>query len=134
MIIRAIAPDWLLQSEPERKRVHEADLTQDQILDLNAAGYNIYYLPNPPTIYDSSTIVDGTHIDKFEYVFVDMDLKDGHWKTAAQFIEGLNAGTLAPTSVVLSGNGVHAYWKITDLTAMDYLNFQRSICRYWGKD
>ncbi len=72
-------------------------------------------------------------VDQFNYVFVDMDLKDGVY-TKDTFIEKIINSGITPTSVVDSGNGVHVYWVVSDLDAMSYLRFQRRLLRLFNTD
>ncbi len=39
-----------------------------------------------------------------------------------------------PTKVIDSGNGIHAYWKVSSLDAMSYLRFQRRLMRVYNTD
>ena len=133
MIIRAIAPQYIIDENPGIRRVQEGKFTPEQIENLNVQGYNIYYLPNYPSLYDGGT-VDGASVDTFEWVFVDMDLKDGTYTSKNVFIEILNDFSLPPTKIVDSGNGIHAYWRVTDLDAISYLKLQRRLLRYFKTD
>jgi KaiC/GvpD/RAD55 family RecA-like ATPase len=133
MLIRAILPQW--RETSGLPKVVEGDFDEDKIKDLNENGaYNIYFLPNYPSQYDPSQTVDGTHIDTFQYVFADMDLKEGHYDREADFLTVLEQFPLQPTTVVLSGNGVHAYWEVQDLDAMSFLRLQRRLCRHLRTD
>lgn len=132
-VFRLIAPEWLLQQNPSTKRVLEGCFTPDQIFKYNAEGYNIYYLPNYPSQYTQGT-VDGSMIDTFKYVWVDMDLKDGIYQTKDQFIDTIANADMTPTKIVDSGNGIHVYWRVTDLDAMSYLRFQRRLMRLFKTD
>lgn len=134
MIYRCILPDWAKQEFSDRKKVREGKFSDESIHKLNSAYYNIYYLPNYPDDYKDGSTVDGSQITHFESVYVDMDLKEGKYKSKQEFIELLSSFNLFPTKVVDSGNGVHAYWKIDDLDAMTYLKLQRRLCRYFNTD
>lgn len=127
-IYRLIAPKWL-DAKPL-----EGQFSDSEVLEYNSRGYNVYYLPNHPSSYKKGTIVDGTHIDVFNYVFVDMDLKDNTYPTKDAFLEAIAAYNIEPTRVVDSGNGMHVYWKISDLDVMSYLRFQRRLCRLFKTD
>ena len=117
-----------MDENPGIKKVLEGQFTDDEILDINAAGYNIYYLPNHPSLYEGGT-VDGFQIDVFNYLFVDMDLKDGVYSSKDLFLEKLGEFSLQPTRIVDSGNGIHAYWRVSDLNAKSYLRLQRRLMR-----
>lgn len=111
------------------RRVLEGLFSDEQLTAHNAEGYNIYYLPNHPAIYDNTVTVDGTHIDVFNYVLVDMDLKDGLYESKDQFLEALGNINIPPSKIVDSGGGIHVYWKVSDLDAMSYLRLSRRVMR-----
>lgn len=134
MIIRAILPDWALKENPEYRKVQEGKFNKAKIEDLSFKMYNIYYLPNEPSIYESGTTVDGSQIDTFTWVFVDMDLKEGKYESKTSFIEFIQGQGIPPTKIVDSGNGVHVYWKVEDLDAMTYLRLQRRLARKYITD
>lgn len=129
MLVRAILADWAAATG--LRRVQEGDFDQGKIEELNSQGYSIYFLPNYPSEYDASKTVDGSHIDKFEYVYVDMDLKDGVYTDKDSFIAAID---IAPTRIVDSGNGVHVYWKVSDLDPMSFLRLQRRLMRRYKTD
>lgn len=133
MLVRCILAKWASDANPSLRKVVEGDLSYDGIKDLNSNGYNIYYLPNYPAQYDPSCVVDGSHIDTFEYVFVDMDLKEGKYESKDTFIEALDSAP-TPSRIVDSGNGVHVYWRVVGLDAMSYLRFQRRLMRLLKTD
>lgn len=126
ILSRCILAEWAYKAHPNLSRVKEGLFTWDELISFNEQGYSIYYLPNGPSNYEGGT-VDGTHIDQFNWCFVDMDLKEGVWNTKDDFIEAVKSYN--PTKIVDSGNGVHAYWRVTDLDAMSYLRLQRRLCR-----
>lgn len=135
MLIRAILPQWAVDKNPSLRRVIERDMYDAELQQLNAIGYNIYYLPNYPSQYDTSKPVDGSDIDKFETVFVDFDLKSKTYLSKDAFIEALGASNAPdPSSLVDSGNGIHVYWKVKDLDALSFLRLQRRLCRMLGTD
>lgn len=133
-LCRLILPQWAYDEDPSLKRVLEGEFTDAQIKEYNQKGYNIYYLPNHPSVYQQGTTVDGTHIDLFNYVFVDCDLKDDVYQDKDSFIEGLGVSGIQPSKIVDSGNGIHAYWKVSDLDAKSYLRFQRRLMRLFNTD
>ncbi len=128
MLYRLIAPKWL------NKPVLEGEFTDHEIAKFNTQGYNIYYLPNHPASYDRSHTINGSHIDHFEWVFVDFDLKSLTYKSKDDFIEAVCSSGIQPTRIVDSGNGVHVYWKVSSLDAMSYLRFQRRLIRLFNTD
>jgi KaiC/GvpD/RAD55 family RecA-like ATPase len=129
MVYRCIAPDWFTNGP----KVQEGQFTNEQIESLNKSGYNIYYLPNYPALYEGGT-VSGFQIDKFEYVFIDCDLKDKVYLSKDEFITTLGTFPLLPTKIVDSGNGIHAYWKVNNLDAMSYLRLQKRLIRHLCTD
>lgn len=133
MVYRCIAPKWLLALNPNLPPVKEGEFDEDTLKDLNKQGYNIYFLPNFPSIYDPATPVTGAHIDTFNWVFVDMDLKEGKWASKQEFVDHVKV-TIEPTFIVDSGNGIHAYWQVTDLDVGIYLRLQRRLLRYFNTD
>lgn len=133
-IFRLIAPKWALDNGFITKKTLEGQYSDSELTVLNKQGYNIYYLVNRPSQYDSTKIVDGTDIDIFDWCFVDCDLKDGVYTGKDAFIETLLATDLPPTKIVDSGNGVHSYWRISNLDAMSYLRFQRRLTRLFKTD
>lgn len=134
-LYRCILPDHALEESPGLRKVREGCFTAAQVEELNAQGYNIYFLPNYPSQVPSGRSVDGQDIDTFEYVFVDMDLKEGKYKDKQAFLaEVLSKEQLMPSRIVDSGNGVHVYWRVTDLDAMSYLRFQRRLIRFFDTD
>ncbi len=131
-LVRLILPEWA--SDGAKRRVVEGEFTKDQLDTYNAEGYNVYYLPNPPSDYKPGTTVEGAHIDTFRCVFLDMDLKDGRYPSKDAFIDAIAQFPLAPTSIVDSGNGVHVYWAVSDLDAMSYLRLCRRLMRKFETD
>lgn len=124
-----IAPKWLLDKNPTIKKAKEGFFSDDQIKEHNTLGFNIYYLPNYPREYDSRTTIDGTHIDVWNYIFVDCDLKDGVYQTKEEFLEALGSINIPPSRIVDSGGGIHAYWKVSDLDGKSFLRLSRRMMR-----
>lgn len=133
MVYRLILPNWAKELAPSKPKVVEGKLSFEQIIEYNEESYNCYYLPNYPSNYESGT-VDGTHIDTFEYVFVDMDLKDKVYEDKTDFLVAIGAADIGPSRIVDSGNGLHVYWKVSNLDAMSYLRFQRRLMRLFKTD
>lgn len=129
-----IAPDWFLKEDPQASRVLEGLFTSSQIAYRNKQGYNVYWLPNHPIEYAGDETINGTHVDKFDYVFVDFDLKDKGYTSKEAFVEHVISECPAPTTIVDSGNGVHAYWKVSDLDAISYLRLSRRFMRLLKTD
>lgn len=148
---RLLKPDWakpLLdngQKNPkfvaeikDSKNTHEgANFSPEFIKQKNEEGYNCYFFPNHPSkdVYAEGVIsLAGKHIDVFNYLFVDMDLKDKIYETKEDFIKKLSEFPVKPTMVVNSGNGVHAYWSIQGLTRDEYVFGQLALLKYFKTD
>lgn len=132
-IIRAILPTWA-QEETQLPRVQEGQFTKDKIEELNTLGYNIYYLVNHPSIYDNTKNVEGSMVDTFNAVYVDFDLKEKKYASKEDFIAKVGEFSLAPSSIVDSGGGIHVYYNISDLDAMSYLRLSRRLMRHFNTD
>ncbi len=142
MIYRLILPKWQTEApDYDHKvmpRVIEGELDDAKMLALNECGYNCYWLPNHPAQYNPDHKVDGPDIDVFQYVYVDLDMKDylnenkdrrHEYETKDAFLAALGDFPLTPSMVVDSGNGIHAYWRVTDLDVMSFLRLQRRLAR-----
>lgn len=106
------------------------------ISEKNQEGYNVYWFPNHPSkdIYSEKSYLNGRDIDVFEYLFVDMDLKDGNYETKDDFYKVLSDFQLVPTLTLDSGNGVHAYWEVKDLTRESYVILQKRLIQHFKTD
>jgi KaiC/GvpD/RAD55 family RecA-like ATPase len=134
MIVRALLPKWAQEKYPDRPPVMEGVFEEDDLYTLNTElYYNIHYLPNYPKNYNPEVSVEGSQVDTFNYVFVDMDLKDGV-HTKESFINLLKTYGMEPTRIIDSGNGIHAYWAVSDLDPLSYLRLQRRLCRLFDTD
>lgn len=133
-LCRLILPEWACQKYPSKKKVLEGVFTDTELREYNTIGYGIYGLPNQPSEYNKNKTIDGADIDLFIWVFVDCDLKDGVYKDKDAFLEALGNGAVMPSKVVDSGNGVHAYWQVSNLDAKSYLRFQRRLMRIYDTD
>ena len=147
---RLIKPDWakpkLDNGNPNPKFVAEIqgpntyegmNFTPEFIAEKNAEGYNCYFFPNHPArdVYAEGVVsLAGKHIEVFNFVFVDMDLKDKVYASKEEFIEALGKFPLKPTLVVNSGNGVHAYWQIEGLTRDEYVFAQLGLLKHFKTD
>ena len=131
--LRLILAGWAKKEMPDRPKVMEGLFSSAEVSKLNAVGYNVYYLPNGVSTYESGT-TDGSHIDTWEWVFVDMDLKDKVYESKDAFLEAVGAANIPPTKIVDSGNGLHVYWRVSNLDANSYLRLQRRIMRLLRTD
>jgi hypothetical protein len=128
-------PDFV--REVVGKATIEGIFEDDFVAKKNSEGYNIYWFPNHPSqdVYSKEkSYLNGRDIDVFEYLFIDMDLKDGVYKSKEAFYEIVAEFPLKPTLTVDSGNGVHVYWQITDLTRDLYVIFQKRLIQHFQTD
>lgn len=132
-LYRLIAPQWLLDKDTTLPKTIEGRLTLKEVEKYNEQGYNCYYFPNTSSTYAHGS-VKGSDIDTFSTVFVDFDLKSKAYASKEDFYQTLGAFELTPSRVVDSGNGIHAYWKVSDLDAMSYLKLSRRLMRYFNTD
>lgn len=128
-------PDFV--KEIKGKNTLEGAFDDDFVREKNEAGYNAYWFPNHPStnVYsEEKQYLNGRDIDVFEWVFVDMDLKDGIYKTKEEFLDKLKSFAVKPTMTIASGNGIHAYWRLKDLNRELYLNLQMMLIQYFKTD
>lgn len=120
------------------KNTHEGyNFTQEFIKQKNDEGYNCYFFPNHPStdVYAAGVVsLAGKHIDVFNFIFVDMDLKDNKYASKEDFLKTLGNFPIKPTMVVNSGNGIHAYWAINGLTRDEYVFAQLALLKYFDTD
>lgn len=129
MLYVALAPEWLPKSEEcPNESVQTPDLKE--VLRLNDLGMNAYFYPNYPS-KEPNGWVKSADIDKFEWVFVDMDLKEKVYASKEEFLKVID---IEPSHIVDSGNGIHVYWRTTDLDAMSFLRLQRRLARHYKTD
>lgn len=133
-LCRLIAPSWLLTDALGTKKVIEAELTIQEIKKYNEQGYNVYFFPNCPKEYHKDGPIDGTQIDKWSFVFVDYDVKSSIYPSKDDFLTAIGESDITPTSIIDSGNGIHVYWQVSDLTAESYLRLQRRLIRKFKTD
>lgn len=138
-----ILPDWKkeegkgLLSYFERE---DPEIEKAEIKKLNQQGYNVYYYPNYSSQNIKGRALKGPDIDMFEWIFVDADIEKEKntdkavYQSNAQFVKTVAKFPLKPTKIVLSGHGVHAYWKINDLDRDSYLHLQKKLIRYFRTD
>lgn len=147
MIYCMLLPKWV-EEDPswdrnKLPRSFEGEYSEAEMLDMNQQGYNAYYHVNYPDAYNRDRFVEAADVTNFNSVFVDLDMKDymsavpdrrHEWATKEDFMRAVLEFELPPSRIVDSGNGVHAYWYVSDLTDMDFLRFQRRLCRKFKTD
>lgn len=114
--------------------VLEGNFDFEFVQKKNQEGYNAYWFPNHPSDLADGIKASGKHIDKFEYCFIDMDLKDGVYNSKKEFLDKIEEFDLQPSLVVDSGNGIHVYWKIGNLTRQSYVEAQFRLINYFQTD
>lgn len=134
IVYRLIIADWAQQKNPSLPRAITGCFTAEELNLKNLEGYNCYFFLNVPNDYVTGNDIHPSDINTFDFTCVDMDLKEGKYKSKEEFVDKLNKFLLKPTSIVDSGNGIHAYWKVSDLDAMSYLRLQRRLIRYFDTD
>jgi hypothetical protein len=131
-LMRLIAPEWLISSQPNIQKVIEGPFSYEETLAFNEKGYNVYFFPNDIEDFKGLKNLSGKDVTRFNYVFVDWDSKDSPEMTKEQF--NANLLDIPTTKIIDSGNGIHAYWKVTDLDPMSYLRLSRRLMRYFHTD
>lgn len=124
----------MVDEKPDTRRAVEGNFTAEEILSYNSKGYNVYYLPNSANSIPRDRPIDGTDIVNWNYVFCDFDLKSKNYASKVDFLVALGNAEIPPTKVVDSGNGIHVYWKVSDLTAMSFLTLSRRVMRKLNTD
>jgi hypothetical protein len=109
------------------------NVTTEELQSYNKMGYNIYYYPNSSS---DNTVknLKARHVDIFDWVFIDVDLTDGYYKKISDFVRVLQEFPLTPTKSVMSGHGIHAYWKIKDLDRDSYMRLQKALINKFKSD
>lgn len=130
---RLIKPEWA-KAITDGADVLEGYFSEAEIKAKNKLGYNIYYFPNHPSEELDKLFLSGKDVNVFEYCFVDMDLKDGVYASKEEFIGLVSAFEPQPNRIIDSGNGIHAYWKITDLTRERYVELQLRLINKFKTD
>lgn len=145
---RLVKPNWgkpKINNDPNLSFVREIKgpnilegcFTPEYLKEKNLEGYNIYFFPNHPSqnIYtEEKKFLNGKDIDVFNCIFADMDLKDKIYETKEDFYIKLQEFPLPPSLVVTSGNGVHAYWNVQNLTRESYIYLQFGLINYFRTD
>lgn len=150
MFYRLIKPDWAKPTKANGETnpdfvqeiqgpdvIEDYNLSPEFLAEKNGQGYNLYFFPNHPdrNVYTEGVKhLSGKHISVFNFVFVDMDLKDGIYETKEAFFEVVSKFPVKPTMVVNSGNGVHVYWRINGLTRDQYVFTQLALIQYFKTD
>lgn len=137
---RLIKPNWGKPDHQSFVKEIKGDDTlegyfkSDFLKAKNEEGYNIYFFPN----YNSKSVgkfLNGSDVDIFEWVFVDMDLKDGKYKTKVDFIAKVTSiEGMLPNIIRDSGNGIHAYWRVSDLTREHFVELQLRLLNFFDTD
>jgi hypothetical protein len=134
---RLIKPEWA-KEDPDKQAlpniIEGEDFTIDFLKEKNNLCYNVYYFPNHNKTPIENPFLSGKDVSVFKYCFVDMDLKDGVYKTVDEFVNFVLSEEPKPNRLVFSGNGVHAYWNISDLTLESYIETQLKLIKKYKTD
>lgn len=142
---RLIKPDWAKKYKANKENPSfikeitgpstvEGFLSLEEVEKLNTDGYNAYFLPNHPSRDLNGRSASGKDIDTFNFVFIDMDLKDGVYPSKDAFIKELQVFKVKPSIIVDSGNGIHAYWSVSNLNAKKYISLQIALIKKFKTD
>lgn len=134
VIYRLILADWAQQDSPSLPRSVTGLFSAEELKQKNDQGYNCYYFLNIPDNYEKGQEIHPSDINVFDFLCVDMDLKEGIYKSKEEFTNKVHLFSLKPSAIIDSGNGIHVYWRVTDLDAMSYLRLQRRLIRYFQTD
>lgn len=141
MRYRLIKPNWANQKHPSfveeipgPDTLEGENFTPAFLKTKNKEGYNIYYFPNHNSKKPQGKFLRGEDVDVFNYLFVDMDLKDNVYETKEAFVAELAEFPYTPNFIVDSGHGIHAYWKVSDLDRDSYMEFQLRLITYFKTD
>jgi len=135
VIYRLIISDWAHQENPSLPRSLTGLFTKEELFQKNNQGYNCYYFLNIPSQYDNTDQdIHSSDINVFDFLCVDMDLKEGIHESKESFVSLIHSFSLKPSAIIDSGNGIHVYWRVVDLDAMSYLRLQRRLIRKFRTD
>lgn len=149
ILARMIKPPWAIRYKNEQRKdpnpffvkdiegekSFEGYFTEAELESFNVQGYGIYWFPNYPATYPENIhFLSGKYIDRFEYAYLDMDLKDNVYASKEEFLAILDSLPTRPHSVVFSGNGIHAYWRVTDLDRARFMNLQFRLIQQFKTD
>ncbi len=115
--------------------IREGEFQESALRLYNRDGYNIYFFPNDSK--DQNGIKDffnNTHVDNFKWVMIDIDLKDGIYASTIEAVDKIKSFPLAPTVINTTGNGVHAFWRMKELDARNYVELQQKLITYFQSD
>lgn len=132
MRYRIIPPLWL---KSQGAHSYEGEYSELEALELNAEGYGIFTHPNTSSqTHPRGKFLTAKDIDTFQWVFVDIDFKHGVYPDVDSVLARLSTFELSPTKVISTGHGVHAYWRVSDLTAKSFLHLGFRLCRFFDTD
>lgn len=131
---RLLKPKWG-KDKIKGKTVLEGFFDSESLKQINNAGYNIYFFPNHSSkSLKNGTFMSGRDVDVFNYIFIDMDLKDGIYESKEDFLSFLSDFPVSPTMTVDSGNGIHVYWEIEDLHRESFIALQFMLIQHFQTD
>lgn len=134
MRTRLILPDRLRKDVKPWDFIKEGDFSDDELKKFNRFGYNVYHFPNHNSAPPKGKYLCGDDIDVYNWLFVDMDLKDGIYESKEDFISTIKEFQLIPTKIIDSGNGIHVYWKTSGLTRDLFISTQKRLIHKFNTD
>ena len=114
-----------------------ADFSSKYLKQKNEEGYGIYYFPNHPdtNVYEKGTkFLNGKMITVFNFVFADIDFKDGEYGGIKDVVDKLSVFPVRPSKTIFFFYVVHLYWSITDLTRAAYVALQLKLIKHFNSD
>lgn len=132
MMLMMIPAPWLKATTPNLAAIQK-DCDLSEAIELNLKGFNVYHYPNYPKVWPDGYL-QAEDVNVFDWVFVDLDLKHGAYMDKQEFLTTLSAWDHKPTKIIDSGNGLHAYWRVSDLDAKSFLTLSRRLCRHFNTD
>lgn len=133
MRYRLIKPSWG-KDFIQGPQVMEGEYTEGYVLSKNKEGYNVYYFPNYNSNTPKGKFLSGKDVDTYQWIFVDMDLKDEVYSSKDEFLVKIAEFELEPSRVVDSGNGIHVYWRLEDLTRESFIELQFRLINHFDTD
>lgn len=147
MFYRLIKPDWgksTIRGVPNPNMVRYVDgpdiigdkqFSEDFLDKKNKEGYGVYFFPNfPSTPPSDGKFITDSIVDKFNFVYIDWDSKSNTFDSKESFLKYLKEFKLKPSLTIDSGNGFHAYWRISELNRNQFYEYQLRLIDYFKSD
>jgi energy-coupling factor transporter ATP-binding protein EcfA2 len=116
-------------------KILEGEFNNNSLKLYNREGYNIYFFPNDSKTNNSKDgWFSGEDIDNFKWVFIDIDLKDKVYASITEAVDKIKSFELPANVINITGNGVHAFWRLEDLDAFNYVTLQQKLIIHFKSD